>query len=40
VEKVANKGGLLEKSSKTAQNKQSPNGRKFAQSGHPVYNAD
>jgi hypothetical protein len=36
VEKVAQQfGPLLKFSKKTAQNKQSPNRRKFAQSGHP-----
>jgi hypothetical protein len=37
VEKVALKSGKLEHfSNKTAQSKQSPNKRKFAQSGHPA----
>jgi ABC-type Zn uptake system ZnuABC Zn-binding protein ZnuA len=33
--KVAQKCGQLSEIKKTAQSKQSPNGRKFAQSGHP-----
>jgi hypothetical protein len=37
VEKVPQKCGLLFYYQKAAQSKLSPNGRKFAQSGHPVF---
>jgi hypothetical protein len=39
VEKVAQNAGYIYKFKKTAQSMQSPNGRKFAQSGHPDRNA-